>query len=339
MTNRPYAGKRPTISDVAEAAGVSRGTVSRVLNGGKWVSPSAAAAVNAAIERTGYRVNPHARNLATATSNSIAFLLTEPQHVLFDDPNFSQLIRGAAAALEKLDRFLVVLIAGTQDERNRAREYITGGHVDGVLLAFSSHEGHPLLAALLSAGVPTVAAGQPIGFEGRMGSVSADEFNGARTMVRYLIDSGRKRIAHISGPLDTPGGVGRLAGYQTELGPRFDESLVATGDYSRESGERAMRELLVRRPDLDAVFAASDVMAAGALAVLQQSGRAVPDDVAVAGFDDSAIALRTEPQLTTMRQPFERISAEMVRLLVGQLEGESPASVILPTTLVKRASA
>jgi DNA-binding LacI/PurR family transcriptional regulator len=100
-----------------------------------------------------------------------------------------------------------------------------------------------------------------------------------------------------------------------------------------------MRELLVRRPDLDAVFAASDVMAAGALAVLQQSGRAVPDDVAVAGFDDSAIALRTEPQLTTMRQPFERISAEMVRLLVGQLEGESPASVILPTTLVKRESA
>jgi DNA-binding LacI/PurR family transcriptional regulator len=157
-------------------------------------------------------------------------------------------------------------------------------------------------------------------------------------MTRHLLERGRTRIATITGPMDTPGGTIRLAGFRAELGEQFDESLVAHGDYSRLSGERAMRELLERRLDLDAVFVASDLMAAGALTVLREAGRRVPEDVAVGGFDDSGLAATLVPPLTTIRQPLERISAEMVRLLLEVIDGQEPAAITLPTTLVVRES-
>ena len=331
------ARKRPTIRDVAAAAGVSRGTVSRVLNGGHWVSPEALAAVQEAIRTTGYSMNQHARSLATGRSNSIAFLLTEPQHLLFEDPTFSILLRGAAQALGQREMPLLLMVAGTPEERRRITEYITAGHVDGVLL-ISSHQGNPMVKSLLSNGVPTIACGVPMGYETSIGYVSADDLGGARKMTQHLLDRGRTRVATITGPLDTPGGKIRLEGYRDALGDRFDEVLVAHGDYSREGGTRAMVELLERVPDLDAVFVASDLMAAGAMTALRDAGRTIPDDVAVGGFDDSGLAATLDPPLTTMRQPFERISFEMVRLLLEVIEGQDPAAVTLPTTLVERAS-
>lgn len=329
--------RRPTIKDVAAVAGVSRGTVSRVLNGGHWVSPEALTAVQAAIKSTGYAANRHARSLVTGRANSVAFLLTEPQQLLFEDPNFSVLLRGAADALAKRDMPLLLMVAGTAEERRRVTDYVTAGHVDGVLL-ISSHAGNPVVGALLRDGIPTVACGTPLGHEGKIGYVAADDVAGAREMVRHLRDTGRRQIATITGPLDTPGGVQRLQGYRDELGASYDDSLVAHGDYSRLGGQRAMAELLERRPDLDAVFVASDLMAAGALATLAAQGRRVPDDVAVGGFDDSYLAATLTPALTTMRQPFERISSEMVRLLTDVINGEQPAAITLPTTLVRRDS-
>ncbi|MEP7765784.1 LacI family DNA-binding transcriptional regulator [Sanguibacter sp. 25GB23B1] len=331
------ARKRPTIRDVAAAAGVSRGTVSRVINGGHWVSPEALAAVQEAIRTTGYSMNQHARSLATGRSNSIAFLLTEPQHLLFEDPTFSILLRGAAQALGKREMPLLLMVAGTPEERRRITEYITAGHVDGVLL-ISSHQGNPMVKSLLSNGVPTIACGVPMGYETSIGYVSADDLGGARKMTQHLLDRGRTRVATITGPMDTPGGKIRLEGYRDALGDRFDEALVAHGDYSREGGTRAMAALLERAPDLDAVFVASDLMAAGAMTALRDAGRSIPGDVAVGGFDDSGLAATLDPPLTTMRQPFERISFEMVRLLLEVIEGQDPAAVTLPTTLVERAS-
>lgn len=331
------ARKRPTIRDVAAAAGVSRGTVSRVINGGHWVSPEALAAVQEAIRTTGYSMNQHARSLATGRSNSIAFLLTEPQHLLFEDPTFSILLRAAAQALGTREMPLLLMVAGTPEERRRITEYITAGHVDGVLL-ISSHQGNPMVKSLLSAGVPTIACGVPMGYETSVGYVSADDLGGARKMTQHLLDRGRTRVATITGPLDTPGGKIRLEGYRDALGDRFDEALVAHGDYSREGGARAMVELLARAPDLDGVFVASDLMAAGAMAALRDAGRSIPGDVAVGGFDDSGLAATLDPPLTTMRQPFERISSEMVRLLLEVIEGQDPAAVTLPTALVERAS-
>ncbi|MFF3405328.1 LacI family DNA-binding transcriptional regulator [Streptomyces sp. NPDC002742] len=342
MTMSNTGGRRrpPTIHDVAREAGVSRGTVSRVLNGGHYVSPTAAEAVNAAIRRTGYVVNRHARSLITGRSDSVGFLLTEPQERFFEDPNFNVLLRGCTQALAAHDVPLLLMLAGTQDERRRITRYITAGHVDGVLLV-SSHSGDPVAEELREAGVPLVACGKPIGLGSKVSYVAADDRDGARDMVTHLLSLGRRRIGMVTGPLDTPGGVERLAGYRevlTEAGVETDDRLIASGDYSRASGEAGAEQLLDRAPDMDAVFVASDLMAQGVLAALRKAGRRVPEDVSVGGFDDSPAATAATPALTTIRQPWDRISSEMVRVLLAQIGGEDPAAVILPTELVRRES-
>ena len=338
MTTDGAARRKPTIRDVAAVAGVSRGTVSRVINGGHWVSPAAREAVERAIESTGYYANHHARSLATGRAGSIAFLLTEPTQLLFDDPTFSILLRGAAEALSKRHQTLVLLLAGTDEERRNVTHFVGAGHVDGVLL-ISSHERDPMLESLLAAGVPTVACGIPLGHQDDVVTVSIDEVGSAREATRHLLAAGRRRVAMIAGPPDTPGGRYRLVGYQEELGDAYDPALVEQGDYSSASGAAAMERLLERAPDLDAVFAASDRMAAGAIAALTRAGREVPGDVAVVGFDDSGLAANHQPPLTTMHQPFDQISEQMVELLNRMVDGGQAASITLPAPLVRRATA
>lgn len=326
------------MDDVAAVAGVSRGTVSRALNGGHHVSKPALDAVERAIRATGYVVNQHARSLVTQRSQSVAFVLAEPQERLFEDPNFSLLLHGCTQALADHDITLVLTIAGTPDERKRVARFLTSGHVDGALLV-STHQGNSLIDELRGHDVPVVACGKPIGHERHVAYVAADDRDGARQMTQYLLSTGRRRIGMITGPLDTPGGVDRLAGYQDVLGSQADPRWVVSADYTRASGEATMAELLRRAPDIDAVFVASDLVAAGAMAALRRLGRRVPEDVAVGGFDDSSIALTAQPALTTIRQPLARISTEMVRLLLSRIAGEPPAVTILPTDLVVRESA
>ncbi|GIE94475.1 transcriptional regulator [Paractinoplanes rishiriensis] len=332
--------KRPTIRDVAREAGVSYATVSRVLNGREWVSPEAVRAVREAITRTGYTANQHARSLATGRSGSIAFLLTEPQHLLFEDPNFSVLLRGVAQALSDRELTLILMIASTPEERNRTVAYLAGGHVDGVLLV-SPHSGDPLLSHLVSAEVPIVACGRVLGYEQQISSVAADDRAGARSAVEHLIAAGCRRIATITGPQDTAGGVDRLHGYTDALtahGLPVEPARIVHGDWGRPSGAAGMRVLLERAPDLDAVFAASDAMAAATLPVLREAGREVPGDVRVVGFDDSGLAATLDPPLSTVRHPLDRISEEMVRLLTDVIAGRTPLSITVPTSLVLRDS-
>ncbi|WP_433200441.1 LacI family DNA-binding transcriptional regulator [Dactylosporangium sp. CS-047395] len=342
MTNarepRPHPARRPTINDVAAAAGVSRGTVSRALNGGRDVSDAAHAAVERAMRNTGYVVNQHARSLVTQRSGSVAFILSEPQDRLFEDPNFSVLLHGCTEALARHDITLLLTLAGSVEDGRRIGRYLTAGHVDGALLV-STHRGNPLIPELLDRGLPVVACGKPLGHEHRTAYVAADDRDGARRMVDHLRSTGRRRIATVTGPLDTPGGTERLAGYRDALGDDADPALIANGDYTRAGGEAAMVRLLEQAPDLDAVFVASDLMAAGALNALYRAGRRVPSDVAVGGFDDSQVAAGTQPPLTTIRQPYPRISAEMVRMLLGLIDGGPPAAVVVPTELVIRESA
>lgn len=330
--------KRPTIDDVAKAAGVSRGTVSRVLNGGHWVSPDAQIAVNQAIKKTGFRANPHARSLATRKANTVAFLLGEAHERLFEDPNFSILMRGAAESLAEQDISLVLIMAGSPDEQRRAKDFILGGHVDGVLLVSSHSQDHSLVDEIYRAGIPVIACGVPLGNERKIGYVTADDLNGAREMVAYLKSTGRSRIATIAGPKDTSGGISRLNGYREELGDLYDPALVAQGDYSRESGYLAMKDLLASGQQIDAVFAANDLMARGAIDAITAAGLQVPSDIVVAGFDDSPVATETTPTITTMQQPFNRISHEMAQLLLKVIAGEKPATMILSTELVIRES-
>jgi DNA-binding LacI/PurR family transcriptional regulator len=330
--------KRPTIHDVAAAAGVSRGTVSRVLNDKGNVSLAAQTAVRRAVAETGYVVNRAARSLKTSRTGSVVMVLSEPQERLFEDPNFSVLMRVATNRFAERDVSLVLMIAGDDGGRDRVARYLRGGHADGVLLV-SSHAGDPLLDDIERSGTPAVACGAVLGRESVIPYAAADDRAGARDITKYLVERGSRKIGMITGPLDTPGGSLRLEGFTEVLGRRASKQLIVNGDYTQAGGEAAMRRLLEAVPDGDAVFVASDLMAAGALQALHAAGRRVPADVAVAGFDDSAIATATRPALTTVRQPLAAGAGETVRLLMSLLDGEEAESVVLPTELVIRDSA
>jgi DNA-binding LacI/PurR family transcriptional regulator len=317
---------------------MSRGTVSRVLNGGRNVSPAALSAVRQAISRSGYVVNHHARSLVTQRSRSVAFIVTEPQERLFEDPNLGIMLRGCTQALAGHDMTLLLSVAGTDPDRQRVARFVAAGHVDGVLL-IATHAGDQVMETLANHNVPMVVAGEPPGHEGQIAYVAVDDRSGAQHMVRYLRSIGRRRIGTITGPMDMPGGPQRLAGYRDVMGADAAPELIAHGDYLEASGMAAAEELLRRVPDLDGLFVASDLMAHGAMRALARAGRRVPGDVAVGGFDDSPAAMTTDPPLTTIRQPWRRISSELIRLLLSQIEAEPPAAVILPTELVRRGTA
>ncbi|GAA0377176.1 LacI family transcriptional regulator [Acrocarpospora corrugata] len=331
--------KRPTIHDVAAAAGVSRGTVSRVLNGDRYVSTSARLAIERAIAETGYVVNRNARSLVTQRAGSVVIVLSEPHEKIFEDPNYSTTIRTSIRRLAERDMSLVMMIAGDAGDRDRVLRYVKGGHADGVLL-LSTHAGDPLVDALDGMRIPAVSCGAVIGRENVIPYAACDERGGAQQMTRYLVEQGRKKIAMITGPMDTPGGIQRLEGFADVLGRKASKKLIEHGDWTRLSGESAMARLLERSPDLDAVFAASDVMASGALSTLRAAGRRVPEDVALGGFDDSAVAMSTHPALTTIRQPLAEIAEETVRILLDLIDGaEHVPSVTIPTMLIVRDSA
>ncbi|ADG87562.1 LacI family transcriptional regulator [Thermobispora bispora] len=330
--------KRPTLEEVAARAGVSRATVSRVVNGRQTVTPEIRESVLRAIQELGYVPNSAARSLVTQRTDSVALVVSEPPTRVFsDDPMFSTVIRSASLELEKADRQVVLMLASSPRSHARIERFIAGGHVDGVML-ISMHGADPLPAALARMGVPVVSYGRPA-VPVPLPYVDNDNVGGAELAVRHLLERGRRRIATIAGPQDMIAGQDRLTGYRNALRGSDRRSIVAVGDFTRESGAVAMRHLLEDDPGLDAVFAANDMMAIGALQTLRQAGRRVPDDVAVVGFDDIEAARYTEPPLTTVRHPVAEQAAAMVRLLLNLFDGGPADPVILPTELVVRESA
>ncbi|MEU7303285.1 LacI family DNA-binding transcriptional regulator [Streptomyces sp. NPDC007206] len=372
------AVSRPTLEAVAARAGVSRATVSRVVNGGDGVREPLAERVRQAVAELGYVPNQAARSLVTRRHDAVAVVIAEPETRVFADPFFALQLRGISKELTAHDNQLVLLLTEGRDDHARVARYLAGGHVDGALV-FSLHLDDPLPGLIHDAGVPTVFGGRPgWGDDGRAAVaartgkapdvvyVDCDNRGGARAAVRHLVALGRSRVAHLTGVLDQTSAVDRLDGYRDVMGEvpgGYDPRLVVESDFTPAGGERAMRELLDRCPDVDAVFAANDLTALGALRVLRASGRRVPEDVAVIGFDDMLpVAEEADPPLTTVRQDIEGMGRLMARLLLrglsdgreradgGERTGdrdrtraaadETPdGGVILPTTLIRRASA
>ncbi|MGW2826474.1 LacI family DNA-binding transcriptional regulator [Streptomyces sp. NPDC001443] len=339
---------RPTLEAVAARAGVSRATASRVVNGGDGVREPLVERVRRAVDELGYVPNQAARSLVTKRHDAIAVVIAEPETRVFADPFFALQLRGISKELTVHDSQLVLLLTEGRDDHARVGRYLAGGHVDGALV-FSLHLDDALPGLIQGAGVPTVFGGRPGWGDGTPGPVYVDSDNrgGARAAVRHLVGLGRTRIAHIAGALDQTSAVDRLDGFRDVM-PDADPGMVVESDFTPAGGERAMRELLDRCPDLDGVFAANDLTAAGALRVLRERGRRVPEDVAVIGFDDMLpVAEQTDPPLTTIRQDIEEMGRLMARLLLrrvdrgttGGTDAATPAAVVLPTTLVRRASA
>ena len=329
-----------TLDAVARAAGVSRATVSRVVNGNTRVAPEVRRNVERAVERLGYVPNLAARSLVTRRSDSVGLVIAEPAVRLFEDPFFPRLLRAIGSELAARELQLVLLMPQSPRDESRIQRYITSGHVDGALLV-SLHGDDPLPSQLAAHGVPVVVGGRPPE-QARVSFVDVDNVQGARSAVEHLIKGGRRTIATIAGPADMPAGVDRLTGYREALraaGRQVDPALEAIADFTHEGGQRSAAAMLAVRPDLDGLFVASDLMAVGAMRALRAAGRRIPEDVAVVGFDDS-IAPTLDPPLTSVRQPIEEMGREMVRLLVDDVSQpvRVPRRVILETRLVVRRS-
>jgi DNA-binding LacI/PurR family transcriptional regulator len=317
--------------------------VSRVVNGSPKVSPPVRAQCEWAVAKLGYVPNRAARSLVTRRADSVALVVSEPHARFFSEPFFAGMVRGVSAALAETGVQLLLLIARDLPDRGWLERYVVGGHVDGVLLA-SLHGDDPLPGTLERAGVPAVLIGRPVDQAAPGSYVDADNRGGAGKAVGHLARRGRRRIATITGSLDMGVGQDRLEGYRDGLaaaGLAGAGDLVETGDFTEEGGAAAMSRLLERPGGpVDAVFAASDLMAAGALRALRAAGRRVPEDVAVVGFEDSAVARYAQPPLTTVRQPIEEMGRQATRLLLAQVAGEAGGMhLILDTELVVRASA
>lgn len=343
-----FRDSRPTLEAVAAHAGVSRATVSRVVNGGAGVRAEVREKVRQSVEELGYVPNNAARTLVTRRTGAVAVIIAEPERRVFADPFFAQQLRGISRELSEHDMQLLLILLEQRRDYDRIGRYLSAGHVDGALM-FSLHGDDPLPAMASQTGLPAVFGGRP-GWPGAEDDpgllyVDTDNRGGARQAVAHLLERGRSRIAVINGPLDQTSALDRLYGYCDALGVGVhdkDTALVAQGDFTAEGGERAMAQLLQTAPDLDAVFAGNDLMASGALRTLRTLGRQVPQEVAVVGYDDLEPAAWAEPALTTVRQDVEGMGRMMADLLLRRIglipDAAPPAPVVTPASLVVRDS-
>jgi DNA-binding LacI/PurR family transcriptional regulator len=328
-----------TLEDVARVAGVSRSTVSRVVNGKATVAPALRKSVEKAIAAMGYVPNLAARSLVTRSTGSIALAVSDMSAgQIFFDPFFGRVVNGVTQTVRPRSVQLVLALVDDEPSRRQLLSFLRQGHVDGVILV-STHADDPLPAELARAKVPAVLAARPpeplpLSF------VEVDQRAGVFLAVDHLVALGHTRIATVTGPLDSSSGRERLAAFRERLAHHdLSESGCAEGDFTQVSGAAAMRTLLERAPDTDAVFVASDLMALGAVTVLHRAGRRIPQDLALVGFDDSSIALACDPPLTTVRQPVEAMAAQLAELLLEQIiSPQYPQSRIFQPELIVRES-
>ncbi|MFD5073988.1 LacI family DNA-binding transcriptional regulator [Streptomyces sp. NPDC058371] len=341
----------PTLEDVAREAGVSRATVSRVINGVRNVDPVIQDTVREAIERTGYAPNRAARSLVTRRTETVALIVSgagdaseEEQNAfaarVFADPFFGRVVGGVVGHLRPRSMHPVLMFAESAEARHQALAYLRQGSADGALVV-STHADDPLPALLADAGVPAVLFARP-SRPVPLSYVDLAHRDGGRLAAEHLLRRGCRRIVTVSGPLAVSASQDRLAGFRETMARRGHPYVpVAEGGFTVDSGMAAMSGLLTEHPDLDGVFAANDLMAQGVCQILRERGRRVPDDVAVVGFDDSSVAVTCRPPLTTVRQPVEEMAAAMARLLDEHIRGvrTEPTSLIFEPELVVRASA
>jgi LacI family transcriptional regulator len=331
-----------TLEEVGKLAGVSRSTVSRVINERPGVREQVRERVWQVINDTGYRPHAAARSLVTRRTHIIGAIIPHAVMALFVDPFFPLLLCGIAETCNDHGYHLMLsLFHGPATEEELYRRLVHSGHLDGVIVA-STRMDDPLIPTLLDDDVPSILVGRHS--DNRAGYVDVDNVSASRMAVEHLIRLGHRRIATITGPPSMAGGEDRLAGYRQALEAHripVQEALIVEGDFTEGGGAMGMQRLLTASPT--AVFAASDAMAIGALKALRAARLRVPEDVALVGFDDIPVAAALEPALTTVRQPIERLGSMAAELLLNLLENppdtQAPAHrIILPAKLIVRDS-
>jgi LacI family transcriptional regulator len=327
-----------TILDVARLAGVSRSTVSRVMNGKDDVRTEVRARVLQVIDETGYRPSATARSLVSRRTGVLGLVIPWRVSQLLEDPYFVRLIRGVSRASNAAGTTLSLFLFETEEEEGELyRRVVAPRLVDGLMLV-ALRKDDPLLDEVANSGLPIVSLGRVI-HRDDVSWVDVENFEGSRRAVQHLVGLGHTRIAAIAPPQQTIAGIDRYDGFtkgMREAG--LDPELVEFADWSGDGGYAAMRKLLHHQPT--AVFVASDTMAIGALHAIHDSGLSVPDDVAVVGFDDLPASERSSPPLTTLRQPISRIGETLIKILLDQIDTETPEPVrkLIPTELIIRES-
>lgn len=333
--------KRLTLEEIGKLAGVSRATVSRVVNNYPHIRPEVRQRVQKVIAETGYQPNFAARSLASNRSRVIGLIIPTVLQAAFTDPYYPHLVRGISSACNQNDYTVsLFLFQSQQEERQMIKRIIGNGLSDGLILT-TDHNNSPLIALLKDHQLPFVLIGRPSDEQANgVSYVDVDNIGGGYAATAHLIQLGRRRIAQIATNHNTAG-IDRSAGYRRaldECGYPIDESLISYADFTEEGGYATMTHLLTQRPD--AVFAQSDAIAIGAMKAIREAGLRVPDDIAVVSFDDVPLAERAEPPLTTVRQPIHENGALAIETLVDLIEN-APADArqtVLPVELVIRAS-
>ncbi len=330
-----------TLEDVAKKAGVSRSTVSRVVNGYENISDDIRNRVLQVIEETGYHPNAAARALASQRSQIIGLILPHSVSMLFTDPYYPHLLKGICQACNYHHYTLAFfLFSSEEDEQVNFNSIPSNGLLDGVIVQSDHHGKQKLINHLLERKMPHVVIGRPKQPE-KVSFVDVDNIYGAKVAVTHLINLGYQRISTITGPLQSTVGIDRRKGYVDALAKqsiRVNPELIEEGDFTEQGGYNAMQQLLSRKPD--AVFAASDMMAFGAIRAIKEHNLNIPEDIAIIGFDDIPITMLTNVNLTTVYQPVNELGERAVGLLLDNIENGSgpPQNVILKSKLVIRST-
>jgi LacI family transcriptional regulator len=329
-----------TLEEIARHAQTSRSTVSRVINNDPNVKESTRKRIQDVIQRLNYQPNQAARSLAGGFTHVLGLVIPTGVASVFSDPYFPTLIRGISTTCQEREYSVMLWLAEPEYERRTVMQVLQNGFIDGIIVS-SMPIDEKMIEALITSRLPFILVGRHPQHP-EVSYVDVENQAGARQAVEHLLARGRQRIACLCGPLNTIVGIDRQKGYLDALkayGIPLNPKLIQEGDFSEEAGYRLTRSLLPHQPD--AIFAASDAMAIGAIRLLHEEGLTVPEQVAVIGFDDMPFAARSQPPLTTVRQPILQTGALAAERLIAFIEDPEHTGyqhIILPTELIVRES-
>lgn len=327
------------LEDIAKKAGVSRSTVSRVVNNQLNVSDKVRQRVLKVIQETGFSPNAAARTLVSQRSNTIGLVLPHSVSTFFTDPYYPHLIKGISLACNHYDFTLALFVAGSREYQEKILPRLSSpGFLDGIIVQSGHQADQSIIMELVKTNIPVLVAGRPL-YEDQICFIEIDNVAASEKAVHHLIQTGYKYIATITGPLSSTVGNDRLAGYKKALESsslRSNPALIMESDFTEAGGYTAMQKLLPLKPD--AIFAASDMMAIGAIRAIRDAGLKVPDNIAIVGFDDLPIPAVSEYQLTTIHQPVVQFGYKAVETLMELIESNTAVvkQVMLDTELIVR---
>ncbi len=327
-----------TLEDIARFSGFSRSTVSRVINGDDYVKEDTRQRILEVIQHHNFQPNLGARSLAGGRTGVLGLVIPAAVSTIFSDLYFPQFIRGVSAGCNTQNYSMMLWLVEPQYEQRTMREILHNGLLDGVIMS-SMTMNDPILESLFDSKMPFITIGRHPTHD--INYLDVDNVKSTASAVRHLAQLGRKRIASITGPHNKIAGYDRYMGYiqgLEESGLPLLPELVIEANFTEEGGYEAMQLLIELKPD--AVFAASDTMAMGALRALSETDLRVPEDVSVVGYDDVPLASRTTPPLTTVRQSLQNMGSAAVEALTEIIRhpSEKPRHILLETELIIRES-